>query len=349
MWARLVVAPWWVRWFASASRLALGFIPLALLLVPDLVFHLVPGLMAVLGFTFFFAAPITLVQRPTQRGFAAAVAGLSGRQRTQVARALRRGEIPSDPDVLAAAIRVGTLTMAYRRRAPSWQKTSKWWLPAMYMGIGLLEFLLNDTRRGVVWVVLTLALAAQSVWVSYRGRHLLKHLQRLRSAASSTPEASSVLAEDEATVALPPRRLRAALLVAVVGGLGGGALVFVVNRPRPECRIADSVVNFIADHRDMLDARLITPGDPGLDKYQNWSDQLQNYSRQVTAPDITPHLRHIAELSTQAVSLVEKARPDPPVTLSSNEIRSLETTYQTTVNQLVDEDTALLEGCHPHH
>lgn len=344
VWARFVVAPWWARWLISASWLALWLIFTVALLMPYLISSI--GwpyfLLSVVVFSLLVSALMVIMQDPVRQTHAAALTGLTAKQRRQAVKALRREDVPTDPKVLAAAIRVGTLMMAYRRRAPSWRRTSNWWLPVLYIAIGVLEFLVNDTRRGVLWIVLTSVLAAQSVWRSYRGRQLPAHLERLRSAATFTP------AENEDNIELPPRRRWVALPVVFIFAVAGGAMGFASDRTRPECRTADSAVNFIADHRDMLDARLITPGDPGLDKYQNWSDRLRDYSRQVSAPDLAPHLRRIAELSMQAEALVVRARPGPQVSLSSSEIQSLETTYQTTVNQLVDEDRALLDVCHPH-
>ncbi len=343
VWARYVVAPWWLRWLVSASWLALWLVPAVVLFLPEFLSNIgwPSGLLSLAAFSLFVSALTTFMQDPVQRSYAAALTGLTAKQRIRAVKALRRGEVPDDPQVLAAALRVGTLTMAYRRRAPSWARTSKWWLPVLWIAIGVLEFLVNDTRRGVFWIVLTSVMAAQSVWRSYQGRRLPALLERLRSAASATP------AENEDNLELPPRRRWVVLPIFLIFGIAGGAMAFASNRTRPECRIADSAVNFIADHRDMLDARLITPGEPGLDKYQNWSDRLQNSSRQVSAPDVAPHLRRIAELSMQAESLVVRARPGPQVNLSSDEIQSLETSYQTTVNQLVDEDNAVLAVCHP--
>jgi hypothetical protein len=96
----------------------------------------------------------------------------------------------------------------------------------------------------------------------------------------------------------------------------------------------------------MLDAALITPGDPGLEKYQQWSAQLQAYSRQVPAGDLAPHLRRIAALSTEAVGLVSEARRDS-ASKSIDDVLARESAYRNVIGQLIDEDKALIPICHP--
>ncbi len=343
VWARFVVAPWWGRWLISTLWMALWLVFTVALLTPYLVSNIgwPYALLSIVVLSLFVSALMMVIQAPVQQSYAAALTGLTAKQRTQAVKALRLGDVPAEPEVLAAAIRAGTLMMAYRRQAAPWLRTSKWWLPVLWIAIGVVEFLANDTRRGIFWAVLSSVMAAQSVWRTYRGRHLPAHLERLRSAAGPTA------AENEDCVALPPRRLWLALPATLAVAIACGGLAYLSSRPRPDCRTADSAVNFIADHRDMLNAGLITPGDPGLDKYQDWSDRLGSYSRQVSAPDLATHLRRIAELSVQAEQLVVRARRDPQVTLSSSEIQSLQTSYQTTANQLVEEDKALLAVCHP--
>ncbi len=64
------------------------------------------GLIAVVVFSLAFAAPMLVIQNPVRQSYAAALTGLTLQQRTQVMKVLRRGEVPADPHVLAAAIRV---------------------------------------------------------------------------------------------------------------------------------------------------------------------------------------------------------------------------------------------------
>jgi hypothetical protein len=271
-------------------------------------------------------------------------------QRSQAAKALRRGEIPSDPRVLAAAIRVGNLSLAYRRRVPLWQKRLRWIVPALWIIAGILEFVGNNVRTGLAWVGLASLVAIQLARTSYKERRLSRRLELLRSAADSNPQALSALAPADAedSAAPPPRlRIRVALLVVVVVAVAVAVAMCVrQDRRTPQCRTADSVVDFIHAHPDMLDARLITPGDPGLDKYQQWSAQLQDYSRQVPAGDLAPHLRRIAELATHAVGLVSEARSDS-ASNSVDDMLARESAYHYVIGELIDEDKALISICHP--
>ena len=88
-----------------------------------------------------------------------AVAGLDLPQRSQVVKALRDGPVPADPRVLAAAIRVGDLSTAYRRRVPLWQRKAAWFVPALWIVAGLLGFVGHDVRTGLTWTAVALLVA----------------------------------------------------------------------------------------------------------------------------------------------------------------------------------------------
>lgn len=348
MWARMVVAPWWARWLLSALEAALVITWAVVLLFPKFlaVTGWLWGVVALAGFSLAAAAAGVCIQHPIRQNYAATVTGLNLLQRSQIVNALRRGHIPSDPRVLAAAIRVGALNLAYLRRTPRWQRTAaKWWMPPLLGGMAVMGFIGNEPRRGVFWTGFAVFLVSQSTWLWYKTRRLPQHIELLRAATADIPEA---LTGAEDPVALPPRRLWLSTLLVVVGGIAGGAIAFLSDRPTPDCRTADAVVNHIAAHPDMLDARLITPGEPDLIKYQDWSNQLQSYARQVSTPDISHHIHRIAELSTQAVSLVQDIRKDLVASTSTDVILDRETAYHNTVTQLINEDKALISICHPH-
>lgn len=351
MWARLVVAPWWVLWLVNAATFAITL---------SVIFGLgLPGvgaagwawpLLSVLLFSLIVTALLTRARRPIQQSYARTVTGLDLAQRSQAVKALRRGEVPSDPAVLAAAIRIGDLSMAYHRRVPAWQRRVSWVVPALWVVAAVLEFIGNDARAGLTWSGLALLVAARMAWATHKVRQLPGRLQLLRSAADSSPQALSVLAEAHDSAAPPPnRRFRLAFVVVVVIAVAGAVFaVYRQGQPSRDCRTADAVVGFIHEHPDMLDASLITPGGPGLDKYQDWSDRLVAYSQQVSAPDLAPHLHRIAKISTDAVGVVTDARRDSFATQSTDEMLARQAAYHALVSQLVDEDKALIPPCHPH-
>jgi len=127
MWARLVVAPWWVVWLVNAATFAVTLLAICVLGFPRFAASgWTSPLLSVLIFSAIVTALTTRARRPVQQSYARTVAGLSLPQRSQAVRALRRDEVRSDPPVLAAAIRLGNLSMAYQRRVPPWQKRPAW-------------------------------------------------------------------------------------------------------------------------------------------------------------------------------------------------------------------------------
>jgi hypothetical protein len=308
------------------------------------------GLVALLGFSLAAAAPIVLVGTPVQQSYAAALTGLNLEQRTQVIKALRRGQVPSDPRMLTAAIRVGTISLAYLRRAARWQKTATWWVPAIYTLVAVLEFTDSNAPAGLLGAGFALFFAVRFAQRSYRSRRLPQHLEWLRAAATGIPEVASAVADTKDSVALPPRRMKISVLLVVLVGVGFGAAAYFWGLPRQtrDCRTTDKAVDFIYAHRDMLDAGLITPGDPALTKYQDWSKQLQDYAQQASAPDISRRLHRIADLSAQAVQLVQDIRKGPFISPPPDVIHDHETAYEKTISELIAEEDDLVPICHTH-
>ena len=348
----MIVAPWWVRWLVGASGTAVTLTAIAVLLLPNMFAAIgwLRGLVAVAVFSLAVAGPVVVIQNPVRQSYAAALTGLNPEQRTRVTKALRRGEVPADPRVLVAAIRMGTLSQAYLRRATSWQKSAKWWMPALYIVLAVLNFTTHTPRQGLLWLGFGVYFGVYFAWASYRAQRLLKHVERLRVVATEIPEAASAAADTADSVTLPPRRIWAAMLLAVVFAIIFGIAAYVwglSDRRTPDCRTADQAVDFIYVHQDMLDARQITPDGPLLSRYQVWSDQLQTYARQVSAPDISRHLHRIAELSMQAVTLVQDIRKEAVVSPSPDVIRDHENAYQKAMTELVAEEGDLNPICHP--
>ena len=78
MWARLVVAPWWVLWLVNAATFTVTFVAICVLGFPGFA---ASGwtwpLLAVLGFGAVVTALITRAWRPVQQSYARTVADLS--------------------------------------------------------------------------------------------------------------------------------------------------------------------------------------------------------------------------------------------------------------------------------
>jgi hypothetical protein len=349
VWARLVVAPWWVAWLVTAARFAVAVVALCLLGIRDFYARTggIWGLLALVGFSLVVTAVTTRAQRAMWRSFAPTVTGLTRPERSQAVRALRRGEVPADPRVLAAAIRIGDLSMVYRRRIPKRQWWFQWLVPILWILAGALAFVGHDTRTGLTWTGLAVLLAVYYGWVSYARRRLSRRLELLHSAARSRPEVLSALAGvEDAAAPRPTTKLRLTLVVLVVVLGVIGAAVLLRDRRSPECRTANAVVGYIHANPDMLNSRLIGPGDPGPDKYRHWSEQLWAYSRQVPTGQLAPHLRRIAELSSQAVAMVDDAKRVGGPSLSTDELIARDEAYQDIIGRLIDEDRTLLPICH---
>lgn len=341
MWARIVVAPWWVSWLANAALGAITLSAVAALLYPN--FFVVTGWLwgplSVAGFALLISACLVFVQRPFRRAYSAALTGLSRQQWAQISRALRRGEIPSEPRVRVAAVKVGTLRLAHTRRALRGSKALIWLTPAFFIFAGVLSFLGNDIRRGVFFVGFAVYLASYYAWLGYREDQLTTHVESLRASAEADD------APVDVDYAAPPRRLRMSIPLFIVAGIATVTIAYLSDRPNPDCRTVDSVANFNFKTKSVLTARL-TATDVDLASYRDWSNQLQAYARQASTPDIARRLHRIADLSVQAVAQRQAINNDEIAGHSSDAIHSDQFAYVSTISELLDEQQALISTCH---
>jgi hypothetical protein len=159
---------------------------------------------------------------------------LSKPQRTRAVEALQKGDAPTDPAILAAGIRFGTVWEKCRQRNPSWSASRLWWLPVLWCVLAVFAFVTGDMRRGATYLALAAFIAASGGWNFYVARRVAQHLGVLRATAKAV--GAQLITADELPE-LPPRRRR--LWVVLV--LLGGEAVWP-QRPRPECRTADPLV-----------------------------------------------------------------------------------------------------------
>jgi hypothetical protein len=351
----LTFAPRWERLLVNAAMSAVAFILVAVFMFPEFATPAGWGwkLLAIAGLSLAIAASLELAQQQVLRSYAAALTGLTRAQRPHAVKAVRGGEIPSDPVVLASALRVGTVSQSYLDRASKSQKAARWWLPGLYLLIALLQFVDHSPRLGLFWLGFALYFAAYFGWMSHRARQLSRQVERLREAAVKVPQAAAALAETEHGVELPPRRIWPMVLMAVVIGLGFGIAGFTVGAPfkeyghTPDCRAADDVVEFVNKHPEMLDSRLIVPGEPALHEYEEWSDQLESDAPQMSTGSVSGHVKRVAELSSEAVSVVRDLRKNPTGSPSPYAISAHQTAYKKTISDLVDETGKIVASCHP--
>lgn len=185
MWIRLTLAPWWVFWIAMAFLTAATFGPIWLLQGADANVGW-PIIVAANGFGVCMATVATIAQRPMRRTMAAAVSGLDRSARAQAITATRRGDIPTDPTVRAAAIGLCTASLggqAQRSPAGRWAKTIPWIGPAIFTSIAILELATEDYRKAIGYAGVAAFIAATSWWSTYAGNHTRARLDLLNAAA----------------------------------------------------------------------------------------------------------------------------------------------------------------------
>ncbi|OBK12824.1 hypothetical protein [Mycobacterium sp. 1245852.3] len=328
-----------MSWLANAAFGAITLGAVAALLYPN--FFAVAGWLwgplTVAGFALLISACLVFVQRPFRQAYSAALTGLSRQQRAQISRALRHGEIPSEPRVLVAAVKVGTLRLTHTRRALHGSRTLIWLTPAFLSLAGVLSFLSNDIRRGVFFVGFALYFAIYYAWLGYRKDQLTTHVESLRASAEADDTPVDV------DYAAPPRRLKMSIPLFIVAGIATVTIAYLSDRPNPDCRTVDSVANFNFKTNSVLTARLTADAD--LASYRDWSNQLQTYAQQASTPDIARRLHRIADLSVQAVAQRQAINNDEIAGRSSDVIHSDQSAYLSTISELLDEQQALISTC----
>lgn len=345
----LLPAPLWVMLLINASTLV---VVVGYLVLPGFVtgLHCTWPLAVVLALC---GVALTVLANPVRQRFAAAVAGLNRAQRAQAVAALRRDFVPCEPEVLAAALRLGTLMVAYRSRR--WQRdslTDRQQTVLLCVGVGVLMAIaisLTAADRFSDWklVVVNTGVSLIFLWSwrqSRTARQIPQRLAVLREAVQSAEPAAVAELDPDSL----PRQRR--VLTGLIGGVPAAAAILLsgsqqgalsVPAQRSDCGIVRAEVNFLHEHSLIFDARLIGTGDYTLElaKYQQWSDQLHEYARQVSASEIAPHLRRIADLSTDAMATVRAAK-------QGGSPASLSDVYQHTMDGIVTEESAAAAVCH---
>ena len=173
-------AAWWLRWLAWSLFTALLLGLTWGLSFPD--FHSAWGVGYLAGGGLGVGAVIAALQEPKHRAYTAALAGLSGRQRTLAVRSLEGGDVPTDPAIVLAAMQLAGVAAAGRSIG-----RSMWALRLVVLAL-LAVFVVfqvggGDVSRGVVWAGLGLVLAAVWAWDWYDLRRLRIRFGLLREAS----------------------------------------------------------------------------------------------------------------------------------------------------------------------
>ncbi|MGA7134022.1 MAG: hypothetical protein WBZ15_17070, partial [Mycobacterium sp.] len=226
---RLWLSPLWVQWLLRAAIFAVFVGGFVLVMYPMSVYRMgwLLTALAVIGLSTVTSGATAYMRRPIRRRYLDALQGLDRPRSLAALEALRTGEVPADPDVLAAAIRTGALAQAYRRGTTRAQRAARWWIPAVAIATAVVEFLATIPLLGEILIGVALLSVIQSVSRARRVRRMRENLQVLRAAADPGPPAPG---DDEVAVALPPRRywqLMAAVTIPVVVFM---TLIYVVGR-----------------------------------------------------------------------------------------------------------------------
>jgi hypothetical protein len=236
MWIRLAIAPWWVSWTVTAVLTAAIFGPLWLLLQESDTTVGRPILITAVAFGLTMATLTTIAQRPIRRSLAAAVSGLDRARRAQAITATRRGDIPTDPAVLAASTRLCTISLGGRHPAPGWATSIPWIGPAVFTAVAGLNFAAGHHRAAIGYTAIAALLGATNWW-NARVRADMRARSDLMNAAAEHNGAAVVAAEADLPAVMSMRR---GLLIAVpIGLLVGVVIVFgtlLAERPQPSCQ-----------------------------------------------------------------------------------------------------------------
>lgn len=295
--------------------------------------------LALAGYSVLAGAVSAVGQRPVLAAYTEAVRGLSPSQRAEVVRALREGVLPPDHSVLAAAIRCGTVAENYYERA-SRGRSAQVIAAALLALVGIVSFFLSDPRHGILWLLMATLLAALTVRREHLRAKLNSHLAELRAAADISPD---INADDIAPPPLPRRASWQIISFVVVVGVAGIGFARLADQPRRDCRTADATVSFLDQEHDLMDLQLIVTGGPDLHAYQDWANQLSAFAAQVSASDMAPHVRAIADRARDAVSLVAQARTSPP----PRPVVDLQTAFGKDMLAITDQERFLIAACHP--
>lgn len=341
VWVRFFEQPWSIRWLINSASIGAMLAVFWYLEVTHLFERAAPIVLALalVGYSVAAGAVSAVSQRPAHAAFTEAIGGLGPAQRAEVVHALREGTVPADPSVLAGAIRCGALAEDYYQRA-SRSRSALVMSVALLALVGIVSFFLRDPRHGTLWLLMATLFAAQTGHREYLRAQLDRHLARLRAAADRSPDIST---GDIAPPLLPRRTGWQIILFAVVVGAATIGFVELANQPRRDCRAADATVNFLDQRYDLMDLQLIVTGGPNLRAYQEWADQLSGFAGQVSASDIAPHVRAIADRARDAVSLVAQARSSPP----PRPVIELQTAYAQDMRAIIDQESSLSAACRP--
>jgi hypothetical protein len=344
---RLWLSPLWVQGLVKAAICTIFVGAVVVELYPMFILRVGWPLtaLAVIALCVITTSAVLLMQRPARQRGLDALGGGTQQDRLAVLAALRTGEVPTDPGVIAGAIRYGDVVQAYQRKISRAQRALGWLVPAVAISYGVVELLRLPPQFGVLLIAVGLWWIVLSVLRAHRRRRTLRNLEALRAAAPDLVSAG----EAETVTALPPLRFRLALAAVVIPVVAFMTLVYVVIRADPDCYYVAGAADLIHDQWQLTDPQNMTRGQPDLATYRNWAQQLHSYAEHVTDPRLAPHMDRISQLADQAVTLFAQSRDAMVKQPPGYDLGTQQRALSATVQKLADKDNAVFAVCFPRH
>ncbi|MDT5013051.1 MAG: hypothetical protein QOH57_4668 [Mycobacterium sp.] len=343
---RLLASPVWIRWTFVTCLFAITIALVATLAAPRLL-HALPwpwpvGLLA--GTSVALGGLWAVATQPQHRLCLEVLQGVSNEDRHRVVNAIRQGDVPDDPAVLGAAIRLSRLSVP-RPGLAKRQLVFGVVAVVAWVAIAVFDFVIGDLRQGVLWLAVAVMFSAASGWDRQRRRRVQRNVQALRAAAAQSPgESAFADAQSDKLETSLRRATRVWAVGAVVILAGALSLTYVLVRTNPDCLVGRDVIFYLNDRKTMMDANLLTPAGPPLREYQVWSDQLREYASKVSDDAVARHVERIAELATQAVSVVHDSRTDPAGAAAADQLQR-RAAYLVLMKGITDEMWAIVDVC----
>ena len=344
---RLWLSPLWVQGLIQAALATIFVGTVVVVYFPMFILRVgwPLSVLAVTGLCAITLGAVLFLQRPIRQRGLAALGGETSQHRLAALASLRSGEVPTNTDVLAAAIRYGDMVQSYQRKTSRIQRALPWVVPAVAIAYGVVELFRLPARFGGLLIGVGLWWIVLAVLRTRRRRRTVRNLETLRAAAGPDLIAAG---EDAAGTTLPPLRFRLAVAALVIPVAAFMTVVYAVTRADPDCYSVAGAAEFIHDHWQMTDPQNMTRGQPDLAAYRQWAKQLRGYAEHVTDPRLAPHMHRITELADQAVTQFAQSRDAMVKQPPGYDLNTQQRAFSATAQQLADEDNAVYAVCFPH-